>query len=550
MTHGGQTFSKKTSESPPVPSESKPSLDLAVRLKAILDSRGLTLHQASQIAEHLYGRYSPFFLPHNFYYELGLRTFTPSLHQFFALSRITNYKLADWLRVFGFDLADINRLQLLLSSKHTVLLDPSLDDSNCWIPWFENKTMKAPTPSIVPITRLLEYSLPRRVADLSEINNRNFLYARLGRQDLFAFPDLLPGSIVRVNPNWRRVFPISQEISDQFFLIEHSRGLCCCRLQASRPNAFIPISTQLPYAQVELQIPEEVSVLGLVDAEIRPLPILESADVPQSLSRHWKPEILAAPQLKFGSLLRHARSKRGLSFREASAMSRQIASFLADEHYFASLGSLSDYETLEMPPRHIHKVITLCVVYGLEWSMLLKSVNLPLENAGVESMSDSLLHRALPSRLERKEVTVKAPATFLDHLLMDWGNEVPLFLRGSLAELSGLSHISLHDVFWIGENQSPLPSTRTNSLLAIVNRRKKAPMHWRSKPLWQQPMYVLLRRDGEYRCEFCSLENGVLVLHSYRQGYHRSERLRNRHDAEVVGQVVTLARKLIGPAGN
>lgn len=165
-------------------------------------------------------------------------------------------------------------------------------------------------------------------------------------------------------------------------------------------------------------------------------------------------------------------------------------------------------------------------------------------------MSDSLLHRALPSRLERKEVTVKAPATFLDHLLMDWGNEVPLFLRGSLAELSGLSHISLHDVFWIGENQSPLPSTRTNSLLAIVNRRKKAPMHWRSKPLWQQPMYVLLRRDGEYRCEFCSLENGVLVLHSYRQGYHRSERLRNRHDAEVVGQVVTLARKLIGPAGN
>jgi hypothetical protein len=36
-------------------------------------------------------------------------------------------------------------------------------------------------------------------------------------------------------------------------------------------------------------------------------------------------------------------------------------------------------------------------------------------------------------------------------------------------------------------------------------------------------------------------------LHSYNQGYHRSERLRNRHDAEVIGQVVTLARKLTCP---
>jgi hypothetical protein len=246
-------------------------------------------------------------------------------------------------------------------------------------------------------------------------------------------------------------------------------------------------------------------------------------------------------------LLRDARNRRSLSFRETSAMSRQIANLLGDEHYFASPGSLSDYETLDMPPRHIHKAITLCAVYGLEWSMLLKSVNLPLENAGTEPLSDGLLDRPLPSGLRRKDAATKTPAASFNHLLTEWGNEVPLFLRGSLGVLSGLSHISLHDVFWIGENQSPLPTTRTNNMLAIVNRRKKTPMHWRSRPLWQQPMYVLLRRDGEYRCEFCSLENGVLVLHSYTHGYHHSERLRNRHDAEVIGQVVTLARKLSWP---
>ena len=544
---------REPSERPPVSAESKPSRtpDLAPRLKAILASRGLTLHRASQIAENLYGRYSPFFLPHNLYSELGLRTFTPSLHQLFALSRISNYKLADWLYVFGFDLANITRLELLLPYKHTVLLDPSLDDLNCWIPWFESKTVKFPIPGIVPMTRLLEYSLPRRVADLSDLNNRNFLYARLGRQDLLAFPDLLPGSIVRVNPNWQRHFQISHEISDQFFLIEHSRGLCCCRLQASPRNTLTPISTQLPYAQVELRIPEEVSVLGLVDAEIRPLLSFESADVPQSLSEHWQPNVLAVSQPRFGPLLRDARNKRGLSFREASALSRQIADFLGDEHYFASPGSLSDYETLDMPPRHIHKAMTLCAVYGLDWSLLLRSVNLPLEDAGAESICDGLLDRPLPSRFgEKAAVATKPPGVVLNHLLTEWESQVPLFLRGSAAQLTGLSHISLHDVFWISENQSPLPTTRNNSLLAIVNRRKKTPMHWRSKPLWQQPMYVLLRRDGEYGCEFCSLENGALVLHSYTEGYHRSERLRNRQDAEVMGQVVTLARKLTCPARN
>ena len=78
-------------------SKSARAPDLAGLLKAILASRGLTLHQVSRMVESQYGRYSPFFLPHNLYYELGLRTFTPSLHQLFALSRITNYKLGDWL---------------------------------------------------------------------------------------------------------------------------------------------------------------------------------------------------------------------------------------------------------------------------------------------------------------------------------------------------------------------------------------------------------------------------------------------------------------------
>jgi hypothetical protein len=519
---------------------------LVERVKAILASKKLTLHQVSQTTETLYGKSSPFFLPHNFYYDLGLDTFTPSLHQLFALSRISDYRLTDWMRVFGFDLSDVTRLQVLLPSNRTTLLDHALDDPNSWVVWFRSKRGTIPFPDVVPLGKLLEYSPPRRVASLSNIDSHNFLYAKLGRQDDFAFPDLLPGSIVRVN---RRVIPSaafwsSGKISDHFFLIEHGKGFCCCRIQPIGKDRIIPISTQLAYAQVELRIPGEARIMGAVDWEIRPLLRPEQPEVPHDLTRHWRPEALHNSDMKLGQLLRHARTRKALSFRDASALTREIAKAQGDQQYFASPGSLSDYEALDMPPRHIHKAITLCTIYGLEWSAFLSSVGLQMNELGTDFIADELLFRLPPAKTATKEDAGKTEGEFFTELLRHWEGEIPLFLRGSLSGLSSIPNLSLHDVFWIGEEQGPLHPNLNGGYMAIVNRRKKRPLHWKSKPLWQQPVYVVLKRDGTYLCACCGLENGTLVLHSYPQGYRRSERLQNQHDAEVIGQIVTLARKL------
>jgi hypothetical protein len=107
-----------------------------------------------------------------------------------------------------------------------------------------------------------------------------------------------------------------------------------------------------------------------------------------------------------------------------------------------------------------------------------------------------------------------------------------------------MAALSLHDFFWVGGEQNALHPLLANGLLVIVNRHRKKPVHSRSKPLWQQPVYILLRRDGTYMCACCSLENGSLVIHPYSPGYQRPERLRNRHDAEVVGEIVTIARTI------
>ena len=273
-----------------------------------------------------FGRSSPYFLPHTLYHEFRLGTFSPSLHQVFALSQISGYRFSDWLRVLGCDLEDIPRFQVLLPAKRTMLLDSSLVDAEAWIPWFRNRARGTSAPPIAPLAQLLELTAPRRLRFLSEIGNGGFLYARIGRQDALAFPDLIPGSIVRVNPRFSNgcIPKTNGATSTQIFLIEHNKGLFCCRLRVVEKGIIVPIGTSLSYAQVELKVPREARIVGVVDLEIRPMLQTEQPEVPKDLAKHWKPRPLVTDK-KLGQLLRASRAKLRLSLREVAGMSRNIA---------------------------------------------------------------------------------------------------------------------------------------------------------------------------------------------------------------------------------
>jgi hypothetical protein len=170
-----------------VPSYSEVGSDteLAHRVKSILATRQLTLHQASQSSSKLFGRGSPYYLPHNFYYDLSHGHFSPSLFQFVALGHISNYRLRDWFRVFGFDIEAIPRLQIQLRSKRTGLLESTLDDPNLRIPWFRNLHTGNRTIDIAPLTQLLEWTEPRRVGSLLMSNDERSLY---GPSEATVFP--------------------------------------------------------------------------------------------------------------------------------------------------------------------------------------------------------------------------------------------------------------------------------------------------------------------------------------------------------------------------
>jgi hypothetical protein len=89
-----------------------------------------------------------------------------------------------------------------------------------------------------------------------------------------------------------------------------------------------------------------------------------------------KSELLTMPShagigMTFSRLLRLSRARTGLTLRAAHQMTRQIAGLLGNRDYSIPLGLLSDYEAMNKLPRHIAKIMSLCIIYGIDfWEMM------------------------------------------------------------------------------------------------------------------------------------------------------------------------------------
>jgi hypothetical protein len=200
------------------------SLTLADRVRGILTTRGLTLYQVSVLTRIRYPREPAYHIPRNFYFQLRSGGLSPTLQQLYAFSQLSGYRFADWLAVFGFRVDEIPRLQATLPHPRTVLFDTRVYDDAVTVPCFRDRTPGV-VPAVAPLSQLLEISGSSRISSLLEMDRDHYLYAKIGTQDAFAFPDLLPGSIVRANPRLvERLLRKPGEISKSFLLVEHSRG--------------------------------------------------------------------------------------------------------------------------------------------------------------------------------------------------------------------------------------------------------------------------------------------------------------------------------------
>jgi hypothetical protein len=549
----GSEFEKtKSSKTPNEVSSGKTTLytdpKSAQTLREILSRNSMTLSQVSKECRKLFPGQSLYHIPHNLYFDLRNGRFTPNVYQLIALSCVSGYSLIHWLSVFGFHLDDIPRLQLRLSFPRTMLLDSALYDSHALVEWFEGKG-ESPL-GITPLIQILTQNVRARVAALQRINRVPFIYAKVGTEDDFCFPELLPGSIVRADPRASEVSLAATggKVSRDLFLVEHSQGLNCCRLQKVAPRRVALVSTKLTAPRMELQLGTELKILGTIDMEIRSLKSRSVASdfrtAPTPKSRHLlRPD---APDTDLRHLLRRCRQRAGLSFRHASSMSAKLAQELGDQRYFTAIGSLSDYESAEAPPRHLHKVVTLCTLYSIGFWQLLKASGLAMDKLGQRAIPEDLTestHWAAGSRREDQEPQRMKGGSFLS-ILMDRFEEVPLFLRNALPELCGMSRLALRDVFWVGEMEQEFHAPLRGAAFLVVNQRMKTPFISKSEPEWKQPVYLLARRDGSYFCGRFALAGNTTVLHPLSTRPSSPKPHGSRSDTEVVGQIVTVLRRI------
>lgn len=511
---------------------------LAGQVRQILSARGMTLAQVARAAKLHFQESRAHHVRHNLYAALAVEGFRPSLEETFALSVISGLRFADWLRVFGFSLDDVAGLEASLVPLRTTEIDTTIYHPRARVPWLLEIHKPDFGLPLVPLSQWLRRAASQAMDAVSRKAAIRYRYIKIGSEDAFAFPELLPGSVVRVKPALER--EAGRAISSRtLFLVEHSRGLVCGRIRRIGKNRLTLCSGQLPYAPIEFEEGKQGTVLGAADLEFRPLGATEPPVVPPSLGRFWNP----APRetgievLRLGEWIRSARARSGLSFREASERTRRISAILGRPGYACAASSLSDYETRTDPPRHIQKMISICAVYGVAVSGFLRACGLPLEKGGAFPIPEELMASPVEER------PGPAASFFFEEMWNRFG-EIPFFLREALPLLFGTSGVSVRDVFWAGGLKDCAHRYLAGCVFLVVDRKRKSPKSSLSSPAWAQPLYVLEEREGRYVCGTCILQNGTLMLRSNPGVYPGVRRLRNGVDAEVVGRVAGVVRQL------
>jgi hypothetical protein len=75
----------------------------------MLATKNLTIYRIAALSRLRHPHESSYHLPHNFYFQLESAKWSPTIQQLAALAEISNYRLADWLELFGFHWDQIAR---------------------------------------------------------------------------------------------------------------------------------------------------------------------------------------------------------------------------------------------------------------------------------------------------------------------------------------------------------------------------------------------------------------------------------------------------------
>jgi transcriptional regulator with XRE-family HTH domain len=249
--------------------------------------------------------------------------------------------------------------------------------------------------------------------------------------------------------------------------------------------------------------------------------------------------------LSAGRKLRELREQIGLTLRDVEVASITLADTRGIEEFVINPSRLSDIETKGVVPS-IYRLYVLSVIYRADYAELLKLYGVDLG----ATVSDYAVCR--PSKTHILEVMngrgsaqvpVKLDPGFdfrkssdMGRMIENWG-VVPLQYLQDLQK-------SKYKYAYVGtEDLTMYPLILPGSFLQIDESRYRVEdSKWRSE--FERPIYLIETRDGHVCC-WCSVKRGEIVLQSHPLSPVPPRILKHPQEAEVLGQVVGVAMRLV-----
>jgi transcriptional regulator with XRE-family HTH domain len=249
--------------------------------------------------------------------------------------------------------------------------------------------------------------------------------------------------------------------------------------------------------------------------------------------------------LSAGKKLRELREHLGLTLRDVELASTALAESRGIEEFIINPSRLSDIETKGVIPS-IYRLYVLSVIYRADFTELLRFFGVDLSSTAAD------FSICKPSKTHRLEMvtgkgTAQVPVRFdpgfdirrssdLGRMIENWG-VVPLqFLQELSKKKYTYAYVGTEDL-------TMYPLLLPGSFVQVDEERSRVEDgKWRSE--FERPIYFVETREGHVCC-WCSVRRGEIVLQSHPLSPVPPRILKHPQEAEVIGQVVGVAMRLV-----
>jgi transcriptional regulator with XRE-family HTH domain len=248
-----------------------------------------------------------------------------------------------------------------------------------------------------------------------------------------------------------------------------------------------------------------------------------------------------------GRFLKDLRERLGLGVRDVQKTSALIAAEENNPEFYISAARLSQIENEDSAPS-VYKLFSICAIYGIDFVDILKRYGADPDR--IHHYRDYLKLDAthpVAVKAHSLDTTVTLPVRLdpsfrwdttqlLNRVVALWG-KVPAVLlqeidpRNQMYGFVGLADFTMY------------PLLRPGALVLIDgDRRRVVQTGWPNES--ERPIYFIELRDG-YRCAWCQVDDARLTLIPHPLSPVAAQSFKFPDEAEIVGQVVGVAMRIV-----